>query len=77
MIWNPFTVILMSIPPTPDSIISNKQHREEVNLSTATLQTAETKGDELEEYSSDIGLWPSNLTDSFCQYWLQKGSKQF
>ena len=31
--------------------------------------------EELEEYPSDIGLWPANLTESFHEHWLQKGSK--
>ena len=31
--------------------------------------------EELEEYPSNIGLWPANLTESFHEHWLQKGSK--
>ena len=26
-------------------------------------------------YPNDIGLWPSKISDAFCEYWLERGSK--
>lgn len=46
----------VNITATPDSIISNKQHREDIALSMVTSQAAETRGEELEEYCTDIRL---------------------
>ena len=29
-----------------------------------------------ESYPNDFGLWPSEISESFCKYWLRNGSKQ-
>lgn len=46
----------VNITATPDSIISNKQPLEDIALSMVTSQTAETRGEKLEEYCTDIRL---------------------